>query len=211
MSRLREETQPHHTHAESRPLEQALAHGQISPALYAAYLAQRLPIHARLEAHMRQLAARDARFGRFLSDDLYQEANLKRDLEHLQRHLEAHAPPVPPAAQPPLPAATHLLATLEQAAADHPVALLGAYYVFEGSKNGGRYIARSIARSLGLQPGPGLLYLDPHGEEQRARWLSFRSAVDAEEWTTPEMDAAVAMAKQTFDAISNLDDELWAP
>jgi heme oxygenase (biliverdin-IX-beta and delta-forming) len=201
MDRLRTETHRQHKDAESRPLERALAAGKVSRALYADYLVQRLLVHQKLEALMRALLHDDGRLRRCVTDDLFQEANLRCDLQALGR------PASPADLRPP---AAGMLSLFDRVMSETPVALLGAWYVFEGSKNGARFIARAVAATLNLQPGPGLTYLDPHGPAQRERWLTFRAAVDAEDWTSTEADAIVVAAQSTFAGISAVDDDIWA-
>jgi heme oxygenase len=53
-------------------------------------------------------------------------------------------------------------------------------------------------------------YLDPHGEAQRGLWMKFREDMNSIEWSTAEQDAMVEAAKETFRAISALDDEIHA-
>ncbi len=201
MDRLRDETREQHRRAESRPLEQALVKGTVPRPAYVEYLWQRLHMHVRLETLMRSLCTNDPRFGGFMHAELFQEANLQRDLEAL----------APGAATGSVrPATARLIKGFDRAWAKLPVSLLGAYYVFEGSKNGARYIARAVGPTLGLAPGPGLLYLDPHGPAQRARWQAFRAGVDAQDWSATEANAIVGVARATFDGLSAADDELWA-
>ena len=77
--------------------------------------------------------------------------------------------------------------------------------MFEGSKNGARYIARALAKQAGVT---ALKYLDPHGELQRELWLKFKATMDAIAWTPAEQDSMVQAAQATFASISSLDDEI---
>jgi heme oxygenase len=83
---------------------------------------------------------------------------------------------------------------------------MGIFYVFEGSKNGARYISKAL-KEKGVT---ALRYLDPHGEEQRPIWMKFRSDMDAISWSPTEQDSMVSAAQATFDAISSLDDAIHA-
>jgi heme oxygenase len=87
---------------------------------------------------------------------------------------------------------------------------MGIYYVFEGSKNGARYIAKAMAKAWGKADTTSFRYLDPHGESQRGLWMKFRSDMDAIPWTAAEQDEMVKAAQSTFDAISSLDDAIHA-
>ena len=96
-----------------------------------------------------------------------------------------------------------------RAAADqNPMSLLGVYYVFEGSKNGARFVAKRIAPALGVGEAGGLRYLDPHGDEQRTLWREFKARMDNAGFSPTDQDAMVSAAKMTFDAVSAIDDEL---
>jgi heme oxygenase len=87
---------------------------------------------------------------------------------------------------------------------------MGIYYVFEGSKNGARFIAKALAKAWGLSDTTSFRYLDPHGEEQRSLWMKFRTDMDGIAWTPNEKDLMVKAAQATFDAISSLDDAIHA-
>lgn len=60
---------------------------------------------------------------------------------------------------------------------------LGAFYVFEGSTLGGRYIARQVETTLNIQPGTGDRFFRGHEEKTAALWQevlsSLRSVPDA--------------------------------
>jgi len=84
------------------------------------------------------------------------------------------------------------------------------YYVFEGSKNGARYLVKRVAATYDLKPGPGLLYLDPHGEQQPALWAQYKARMDAAGFSPQDQDAIVAAAQQTFDLVAEVDDQVQA-
>ncbi len=199
MDRLKAETAGQHAAAEARPIEQAMVRGEVTREQYSAYIAQRVMIHAALEPHMARLRLADARFGSFMDPSLFQEDRARADLKHLGATAGTACE-----------ATRQYLSDIERWAREAPVSLLGAYYVFEGSKNGARYIARALGRTLGLSAQAGMAYLDPHGDSQRELWMRFRAAVNACEWSTAEADLMVAAAQRTFDAVSAIDDELWA-
>jgi heme oxygenase len=129
---------------------------------------------------------------------LYQTKNLEADLAHLQADLKSIRP---------LSGATKLIQEIQKA---EPATLMGIYYVFEGSKNGARFIAKAMAKAWGKTDTTGFRYLDPHGEAQRGLWLKFRSAMDAISWTPAEQDQMIKAAQATFDAISSVDDAIQA-
>ena len=79
--------------------------------------------------------------------------------------------------------------------------------MFEGSKNGARYIAKALGGRARIT---ALKYLDPHGEAQRGRWMKFRADMDAVAWSPAKQDSMVKSAQATFTSISSLDDEIHA-
>jgi len=201
MLRLRNETAEHHKRAESKPLEHALVKGAISRAQFAAFLAQRYAVHQSLDAHARRICGHDTRLADLIPDDLYQTPRLAADLAYLSVEASTIAPQ---------PAVVRLIADIDSAARELPASVLGAYYVFEGSKNGSRFISRAVRPALGLMGPGGWSYLDPHGADQPALWAAFKARMDAIEFTEAEQSAMVALACRTFDRIAELDDEVWA-
>jgi heme oxygenase len=199
MGRLKSETAAQHAAAESKPLEAALIEGSITSGHYRQYLAQRWIIHRELEAATARAIAEDPRLARLGLPSLYQTANIVSDLAHLG---------VDTAAIRPMKGSENLLGLIREAGS--PAVLMGIYYVFEGSKNGARFIARSLAKAWGKADRDGLRYLDPHGEAQRGLWMKFREDMNAIEWSDHEQDLMVRAACETFDAISALDDEIHA-
>ena len=210
MQRLRDETQEHHKRAEAKPLEQMLIAGQPDARMYSAMLAQRFLVHRVLEAHIAGLAMRDARIRDIVPPILFQTENLRRDLEYFDIATDAALGTSPRSGDiHPLAATAKLIAAIDRTAVEQPAALLGFYYVFEGSKNGARYIAARVGPILGLASGdPGLLYLDPHGQAQRELWQGFKQRMDAAGFAAPETDAMVECAKVAFDCVGEMDDEI---
>lgn len=201
MLRLREETADHHSRAEFGELEQLLIQGRAPRELYIAWLAQRFLIHRALEEHIRGLVQSDPRLGTVIWEELFQEPRLRGDLAHFGLDPEQVVS---------LPATRALLERMEREARHCPPALLGVYYVFEGSKNGARHMAHSLGQAYGLVGGHGLRYLDPHGAAQRTLWQQFKAAMDAIVFTSAECQAIVEAAQATFDAAIQLDDEILA-
>ena len=198
MARLKAGTAAQHAVAESKPLEAALIEGSIGQAQYQKYLSQRWLIHRELEAATDRALKTDARLGSLNLPSLYQTKNLTSDLDRFQTNFELIRP---------LPGATNLIQKIQKAT---PSTLMGIYYVFEGSKNGARFIAKAMAKAHGLNDTNSFRYLDPHGESQRGLWMKFRSDMDTISWTPSEQDQMVKAAQSTFDAISSLDDAIHA-
>jgi len=135
MARLKASTAAQHAVAESKPLEAALIEGSIGQAQYEKYLSQRWLIHRELEAATDRALRTDNRLTSLGLPSLYQTKNLEADLAHLQSKLESIRP---------LPGATKLIQEIQKAT---PATLIGIFYVFEGSKNGARYISKSLAKA----------------------------------------------------------------
>ena len=192
MARLKAGTSAQNAVAESKPLEAALIEGSIGQAQYEKYLSQRWLIHRELEAATDRALRTDNRLASLGLPSLYQTKNLEADLAHLQSNLKSIRP---------LPGATNLIQEIQKAT---PSTLMGIYYVFEGSKNGARYISKSLAKA----GQTALRYLDSHGEQQRPLWMKFRADMDSISWTPTEQDQMVKAAQATFDAISSLDDAI---
>jgi heme oxygenase len=198
MARLKAGTAAQHAVAESKPLEAALIEGSIGQAQYLKYLSQRWCIHRELESATDRALTRDFRLASLGLPSLYQTKNLEADLAHLQANLKSIDP---------LFGATNLIQEIQKSA---PATLMGIYYVFEGSKNGARFIAKAMAKAWGKADTTDFRYLDPHGEAQRGLWMKFRSDMDAIPWTPSEQDQMVKAAQSTFEAISSIDDAIHA-
>jgi len=198
MKRLREETLSLHQETEQGTFQKELMAGKLSRDSYADLLAQLLPVHRVLERHLRSLAQSQDSIRAVVREAQFQEENLLRDLRDLGRE---------PDSAEPLEAARSLTAYIEKTAADDPVALLGIHYVFEGSKNGGRFIARAVGRAYDLGES-GLHYLDPHGEQQRPLWQQFKTDMESLSLSPREKDAIVEAAQETFRGILRLHREL---
>ncbi|HMQ16145.1 MAG TPA: biliverdin-producing heme oxygenase [Phycisphaerae bacterium] len=202
MERLRTATQSAHAAAEAHPLQAALASGALPRGQYVAYLGQLLHVHRTLERCLRVLVAQRPELAAVITDEQLQEPHLRTDLAH----FGADADQLPPA-----PATAALQARIEHAARETPISLLGCHYVLEGSKNGGRFIAKRIAPAYGLTAeGPGLRYFDPHGAAQRDKWRAFREAMSALPLQEQEKSQMTGAAVEMFAAIAAIGDDVLA-
>lgn len=201
MARLKAETQDLHDAAESHRFQKALARGKISREDYTRWLGQMLLLHRALESALRSARSEPA-IAAVVRDYQYQEPYLLADLEHSA---------VDPGSIEPLPATAAIAARIDRAASEQPLALLGYHYVLEGSNNGSRFIARAVRRSLNLTPGRGDKYLDPYGDEQRALWAEFKADMGAVPFTPEQIQTLVDAAREMFDAISRISDDLLEP
>lgn len=196
---LREQTKDAHARAEKHPVQARLVKGEATRADYAAWLGQMHHLWRAVDAATAKLAARDARVAAIVRPYHPHAHRVAVDLAFL-----GHAP----ADFPTVPAASDFSMWLNIAAANADPAVLGAWYVLEGSANGGRFIAKAVSRSLNL-PGPqGLTALDPHGDSQRERWAAWKADLDAQAWKGHERDAVIAAAARTFDAIHDIMEQM---
>ncbi|MFN7021109.1 MAG: biliverdin-producing heme oxygenase [Phycisphaerales bacterium] len=198
MTRLKQETAEHHARAEGRALQQRMLRGTLSRGEYAAWLGQMLLVHRALEAAVERARAGHEAL-RAVTPERVHSARIEQDLRTLG---------VNPAEVRPIRATAALVDRIAWLGKESAAAVLGLQYVLEGSMNGNAYLASSVRRGLGLKPGEGDRYLDPHGEAQRGKWMAFREAVDACTWTVAEADAAVEGAKAMFEGIAEVCEEL---
>jgi heme oxygenase len=195
MLRLKEATAELHTRAERSEFQSRLIRGVVTRGEYADWLGQLLLIHEELEPRVREfLGARPALAG-LIPAELYQAARLRADLAHFG---------VAPDSLAPCAAAARVIGAIRAAATNAPAALLGFYYVLEGSKNGSKYIAKALRRTLGLVPGAGDRYLDPHGEDQPRLWGDFKRGMDAVGFEEAEVAAMIDAACAMFEAAGGI-------
>lgn len=201
-TRLKEATWASHQSAEARAWQKSLARGEVEPARLALYLTQFQRIHAALERLAD--ADPDLRSGLGWSEDFHHSRRLAADLADLAA-AAGDRPELPL-----LPATAALLAAVERAVAVEAFALLGFFYVLEGSMNGNRFLVRALRR------GPAAAvckfhYFDPYGEQQPARWTAFKEALDRITLGPEEEEAAIAAALVAFDGVSAISEEVLAP
>lgn len=202
MIELKQQTAELHTYAEQRPLQRAMLKGTLAREAYAAYLGQLMWVHRTLESAIDDHRHSHPAFDSVLRPYQQRHNDLLTDLAFLG--VEA-------ANVQPLPATQRVMKEITQTAEQHPVALLGMMYVLEGSNNGSKYIAKSIMRAFEMQPGPGVSYLDPYGEQQMPRWLDFKRDMDAAGFSDAECGELVAAAKVMFQCIADVSDEVLEP
>lgn len=201
MMRLREETMQLHKETESGQFQTEIMSGRLPLDSYVDLLEQLFLVHRSLELHLGRLAATHTPFRQVIHERQFQESNLRMDLLHFGRD---------PNRARVLPATQSFIDWIGATAAANAIALLGVHYVFEGSKNGGRFIARAVQRAYSLAGGQGLSYLDPYGDEQQMHWQEFKESMGRIDLTDGECDTIVAAAKETFGGILRIHQELHA-
>jgi heme oxygenase len=201
MDRLKEATADLHAKAEGHPFQTSLVRGTVATDDYARWLGQMLLIHAALEGRLAELRSQKPDLAPVIRDDLFQADRLRADLAH-------HG--MPADAVKPLPATVEFVGWIDRTAQERPLALLGANYVLEGSKNGNRFIAKALMRRGGEAPptNAGFQYLDPHGEAQRPMWQEYRQVMNGMPIAAEDAAAMEAAARLTFSAVTKLSDDL---
>ncbi len=196
MSRLREETRELHSHAESRPLQQQIARGDVDRDRFAAYLGQLYLVHQKLESALQNAASGNPAIGKLATVDRMRVPDLESDLRFYR---------LDPNDLEPGAAAIEFHDAIDRMNAEDPVALLGSLYVLEGSTNGGKFLARVLRREWNLDE-EGLSYFDPYGNEQPQRWAAFKSDMEDMGFDTDQQNAIVDAAHLTFKAIADVSD-----
>jgi len=200
MQRLREDTAVLHRNAENMAFEQALMKGSLPKEVYVNSLEQRLLVHRALEAALKHHKAYVPAIAAVFADHHVHSGRLEEDLRFLGRDPQKFDA---------LPATQDAVAMVKEAAEKNPVALLGIHYVFEGSTNGARYLAKAVAGAYRMFDGRGVAYLNSTGEKQPENWRGFKVAMDAQTFSENEKTAIVEAAKATFAAVAAIDGELY--
>lgn len=200
-ARLRTSTQKLHTIAELHPLQQAMIRGTLSKSQYTAFLGQMLFVHESLEAALRSAGSTCESIGRIVHEHAFQAPRLRVDLEFFG---------VDAAALSPTGATKALCEEINGVSAAEPAALLGYFYVLEGSNNGSKYIAKAIRPAFDLTGDQGVSFLNPYGDRQTELWSQFKNEIDAEEFTPEQGQAIIDAACAMFQAISAIGDDLIA-
>lgn len=199
MERLKTSTQPQHDAAEHHPVQRALFKGRLPREGYVEMLGQLFLVHRALEESLRALLGARPALRSIVQDWQFQEPYLRDDLSFFGFASESIAP---------MPATVALLATIDRATRETPLAILGMHYVVEGSNNGSRYSAMAVRKAYGLPAGKGDRYLDPYGESQRERWAGFKTAMNASSFSEREAEELLLGAGAMFDGIARMSDDL---
>jgi heme oxygenase len=200
MERLRTETRDLHDQAEQNQWQGRMVRGELTRSDYERWLGQMLLGHRALEKELRSLPLDQFPYTAIRSEH-YQEPYLRADLEHFG---------VDPETIEPLAATAALIGRIEELAREQPLALLGFHYVLEGSNNGNRFIAKRLREVYELEAGAGDQYLDPYGERQREVWKRFKEDLGSAELSAEDQDLLVASAREMFQAIYDISNDLEA-
>jgi len=197
-SRLREATREAHDVAERHPVQGRMARGAASRVDYANWLEQMHHIWSALDAAVAGAARGDARIAALLKPYHVHAPRIEADLAFLGRAGER---------EPASPGTQQLVDFIRSTGASG-AAVIGPWYVLEGSNNGGRFLAKALSRGLEISGPHGLMSLDPHGDAQKDRWLEWRSALDAQHFSDTECTAITDAASRTFAGLTPVFDDL---
>lgn len=79
-----------------------------------------------------------------------------------------------------------------------PASAIGAVYVLEGARLGGKVLARKVEDRLGLTAEHGAAYLNGDGVNTGRRWRQFLAALEERLVSPEDLSRAVAAARGTF-------------
>ncbi len=181
-----------HRQIESTPYAQAIFTGSISPEDYARSLVQFLAIHESLEEQL----AGHSELTIYDAETMSRSATLRRDIAWWGGLVD----------ECPMPATTNLIGSFEEWSAVSPIALIGALYVFEGSRMGSMILAGSLSRGLRVpaQPGKGLDYHVDGIADRPKNWRAFRESLNALELSPEDREILVASAVTTMSLLCDL-------
>jgi heme oxygenase len=187
---LRTETRPQHERLEQRLYPRAMAAGTITRQQYAELLGALVWVHRRFEQaveHYAELAA-------VWPAEARRATAIERDLQAFGQDCPVEPPEV---AQ-----------WYERNCAElHPsAAWAGVGYVLEGSRMGGRFLEKSLARALGVGPGQGV-GLDYHRDgldDPSGRWKRVLAAIESLDRSSEHRGTIVSAAAGTFDLMAAL-------
>ncbi|MDP1662762.1 MAG: biliverdin-producing heme oxygenase [Phycisphaerales bacterium] len=188
---LKSGTQKQHDEAEGHGLHAVLFGSQGVAAAreaYARLLGQHLLIQESFEPLLRKAAGASG-WGRVVREHHYHLAGLRDDCAVMGVTVDMLQP---------LPATARFIERIETLGRDDASGLLGVFYVFEGSTNGGTIIAMRVRELLSLHGEGGTRFINPHGQQVRPRWMEWKQGVDGLELTVEQRAAAIAGAQEAF-------------
>lgn len=197
---LKNATSTDHDLIERHPFQAALATGTIPRESYADYLGQLYFVHRALEEALGAAGRWHRPIRDFVGEQFAKTPQIALDLNHFGISIDE----LEPSSE-----VSELAFAMREAQTRSPLSLLGYLYVLEGSTNGGKYIARVLRRHLGLPPDQGTAYLDPYGDQQRARWNEFKAGLNSVAFTESDRIELVCAAREVFARLTALSDELY--
>jgi heme oxygenase len=198
MPELKNATQALHDATEHGTFNKRLVMGLLPREAFVEMLGQLFLMHRALETKLSESLDRHPEWKTVVRDYQFQEPYLRDDLTHFGVNPESVAP---------LAATTAFVDRINEFADKSDAAVLGAHYVFEGSNNGSRYIARALRRAYDLTDA-GLRYFDPYGENQTEYWSAFKDAMNNIAFSPEETQTMIDAACRTFESMGKVHEEL---
>jgi heme oxygenase (biliverdin-producing, ferredoxin) len=182
-----------HAQIDRSPMAAALVSGQIDRDAYGLLLGAMFDLHTAFEE---ALAEADKLPAMYKAPSFHRADDIQRDLIALGF---SEIEPTPEAVM-------DMILAIREWPAESPWKLLGALYVFEGSRMGSLVMAKSLARAFGLAPTPGA-GLDYHlaGAATRPQtWMGFRASVNALQLGEADAADVLAGAVETMSALNDV-------
>ncbi|MBX7103185.1 MAG: biliverdin-producing heme oxygenase [Gemmataceae bacterium] len=191
-TRLRVAMGATHSAIEQLPVSKALVAGTVGRDEYRALLSQLLLVHEALEDELS--ACPDA--AGFLTPDMMRADALRGDLVALGAE----------SVDPPFGETLRLAELMHAWAAVTPWKLIGALYIFEGSRMGSMFLVKPVARALGVpvQPGYGVDYHLDGLATRPQTWARFKVGLAQLPFTAEQWDEVVSAAEETMNALFDL-------
>lgn len=200
------ETRDLHNKVERHPFQQALLRGQLPLERYVDFLREMVHIHSAVDGAHATLSNGLEHLNPVLEE-------YRSHLPFLEEDLKYYGAKLSPSAdqnQPGSTASADFINRLAKTTESEPASLIGFLYVLEGSRNGGRVIARIVRTTYQLPPDQGTSFLDPHGEDQLAFWQRFKEKLDGIALTDAQKAAVVQGARDAFLGMIEVSESLYS-
>ncbi|MCA9273973.1 MAG: biliverdin-producing heme oxygenase [Phycisphaerales bacterium] len=184
-----------HEKAEHATIPARMVSGQMSRDEYVAMLQQGVLWNRELDVAILESRPTSPYLTALVDDAQLQGPYYDADLKHFGSK----------AATEPSPGVVALCKDIEKA---DPLTLLGLHYVREGANNGNRYVAKKLRAAWGVEGSDGFRSLDPYGEDQRPRWETFKTTLDAQPFSEMEKARLVEAGRLMFTRIMAIHDDL---
>ncbi len=191
--RIRAEMSTIHAQIDRSPMAAALVSGQIDREAYGLLLGAMFDLHTAFEEALEQAIELPEMYR---GKSFYRAEDIQRDLQQLGITEIETTPEV----------VTNMIEAIREWPATSPWKLLGALYVFEGSRMGSMIMGKSLARAFSLTPVPGA-GLDYHlaGASTRPQtWMAFRQSINALQLSDADQADALAGAVETMTAMNEV-------
>lgn len=192
LEQLRTASRPLHEDNKSLPYFQEMLQGRIRLECYVTHLRAMAVILAAFESG---LSRSDNPHLILLRRDYRPKLRLlQQDLLHFRRRI---IPDVGRAME----SALTIAADIRLKCMENPVALIGHFYVLEGSSQGARLLVPHIQEGLGLDDNHGLAYLTGHGHSSEGEWWDHAERLNRIPLEAEEREAAVNSAVDLFQGL----------